>query len=71
MKQFKEGQRVWWNDPAGETSGHYTVLDPHNDDYADFTEEDIADFDERIILISNGVGETEVYAEELDIIPES
>lgn len=68
MRTFKEGQRVWWNDPAAETSGEYKVLDPKDDYNADTTEEDIADFDDRMILIGNGTSEVEVYAEELVIL---
>ncbi len=68
MRKFKEGQRVWWNDPADETSGEYKVLDPRDEYNSDITEEDIVDFDDRIILVGNGVSEAEVYAEELDIL---
>lgn len=68
MRKFKEGQRVWWNDPANETSGEYKVLDPKDEYNSDVTEEDIVDFDDRMILVGNGVGEAEVYAEELDIL---
>lgn len=68
MRTFKEGQRVWWNDPAAETSGEYKVLDPKDAYNADTTEEDIADFDDRMILIGNGTSEAEVYAEELVIL---
>jgi hypothetical protein len=68
MRTFKEGQRVWWNDPAAETSGEYKVLDPKDDYNADTTEGDIADFDDRMILIGNGTSEAEVYAEELVIL---
>lgn len=68
MRKFKEGQRVWWNDPADETSGEYKVLDPKDEYNYDITEEDIVDFDDRIILVGNGVSEAEVYAEELDIL---
>lgn len=68
MRKFKEGQKVYWNDPAGETSGKYEVLDPKDDYNIDVTEADIADFDSRMILIGCNGGEAEVYAEELDII---
>lgn len=68
MRKFKKGQRVWWNDPADETSGEYKVLDPKDEYNSDTAEEDIVDFDYRIILIGNGVSEAEVYAEELDIL---
>lgn len=68
MRKFKKGQKVWWNDPANETSGEYEVLDPKDEYNADTTEEDIADFDDRIILIGDGTSEVEVYAAELDLI---
>lgn len=68
MRIFKEGQRVWWNDPAGETSGEYRVIDPKDEYNSEAAEDDIADFDDRMILIGNGTSEAEVYAQELDII---
>ena len=27
MRKFEKGQKVFWNDPAGETSGEYKVYD--------------------------------------------
>lgn len=68
MRTFKKGQRVYWNDPAGETSGEYTVIDPKDEYNKDFTEENTADLDERMIVIGNGTSEAEVYASELDIL---
>ena len=68
MRKFKNGQRVYWNDPAGETSGEYTVLDAHEEKYADYTDEDVEDYDDRIILIGDGTTEAEVNAEELDML---
>lgn len=68
MRKFKNGQRVYWNDPAGETSGEYTVLDAHEEKYADYTDEDVENYDDRIILIGTGGSEAEVPAEELDIL---
>lgn len=68
MKQFTKGQLVFWNDPADETSGKYKVLDPYAERNEDVTEEDIAEFDDRVILIGSGYSEAEVYAQELDII---
>lgn len=66
MKQFRKGQWVWWNDPAGKTSGLYQVLDPQEENNADVAEEDAAQFDDRVILIGNQAGsEAEVYAQEL------
>lgn len=68
MRIFKKGQRVYWNDPAGETSGEYEVLDPKNEYNKDFTEDDIKDFDARMLLIGNGTSEAEVHASELEIL---
>ena len=68
MRKFKNGQRVYWNDPAGETSGEYTVLDAHEEKYQNYTDEDVEDYDDRIILIGDGHSEAEVNAEELDIL---
>ena len=68
MRKFKNGQRVYWNDPAGETSGEYTVLDAHEEKYQNYTDEDVEDYDDRIILIGNGHSEAEVNAEELDLL---
>ena len=68
MRKFKNGQRVYWNDPAGETSGEYTVLDAHKEKYQNYTDEDVEDYDDRIILIGNGHSEAEVNAEELDLL---
>jgi hypothetical protein len=49
MKRFKKGQKVYWRDPAGETSGVYEVYQKKGE----------------IILIGNGFSEAEVYACEL------
>ena len=68
MRKFKKGQRVYWNDPAGETSGEYTVLDAHEEKYQNYTDEDVEDYDDRIILIGDAGSEAEVSAEELDIL---
>ena len=64
MKDYSfimKGASVRWNDPAGQTSGIYQV-------YGIRSEEDITADD--IILIGNGYSEAEVYAHELDEIPE-
>ena len=65
MRKFKVGQRVYWNDPANETSGEYQVLDPRDEYNSEYTEGDIEIFDGRIILIGNATSEAEVYAAEL------
>ena len=68
MRTFKKGQKVYWHDPAGETSGKYKVLDTYPERNAEVTHDDIADFDDRMILIGNGSSEADVHAQELDII---
>lgn len=67
MRKFKKGQWVWWHDPAKESSGLYTVVDPKEEYNAECMEVDIAQSDERIILIGNQDGsQIEVYAQELE-----
>lgn len=69
MKKITTGQRVYWHDPDNQTSGEYKVLDANEERNKEYTEEDIADFDDRIILIGNDAGsQAEVYAEELEIL---
>ncbi len=54
IEMLNKGQKVYWVDPAGETSGDYEVcktIEIKNDD--------------DIILISNGSSEAEVYFSEL------
>mgnify|MGYP006891887868 CR=1 FL=1 len=41
MRKFEKGQKVFWNDPAGETSGEYKVYDAFEEKYADLTDEDL------------------------------
>lgn len=66
MENYKEGDKVYWRDPAGETSGIYTILSENKERNSEYTEEDLEDFDERIFLIGDGNGsENEVYGEEL------
>lgn len=68
MRKFKQGQKVYWNDPANETSGEYEVYDTFKERNADITDEDVKKFDDRVILIGNGTSEAEVYAAELQIL---
>ena len=68
MRKFKEKQAVYWNDPAGETSGVYEVLDTNEEYNAGIAEAEIPGFDSRVLLIGNGMSEVEVYAEELSVI---
>lgn len=65
-KFIKPGTKVWWNDPAGETSGEYTVYKSpfeinENGEFADPSEFDL----DAIVLIGNGVSEVEVPSYEL------
>lgn len=66
MRKFKTGQRVWWNDPAGETSCEYEVLDPREDYNADRAEDGTSD--DRVILVGDEHGEAEVYTCELEML---
>ena len=71
MRKFEIGQKVFWNDHAGATFGEYNVYDAFEERYADLTDEDLEaleEFDDRIILIGDGVSEAEVYAAELEIL---
>lgn len=69
MRKFTTGQRVYWYDPANQTSGEYKVLDTYEERNKEYTEEDVTDFDDRMILIGNDTGsQAKVYAEELEIL---
>ncbi len=68
MKKITNGQSVIWNDPDGKTSGKYRILNTYTERNKDITEDDIMEFDDRVLLIGNGSSEAEVYAQELDII---
>ena len=57
VRIFHPGQRVFWRDPAGETSGYYTVCSG-NDDAEEPSEDDI-------IRIYSSASEAEVYLCEL------
>lgn len=70
MRTFKKGQKVYWNDPDKTSIGKHTVIDPYAERNADYTDEDVEEFDDRMILIGNDSGsETQVYAQELDCLP--
>ena len=57
---------MWWNDPAGETSCEYEVLDPREDYNADRAEDGTSD--DRVILVGDEHGEAEVYTCELEML---
>lgn len=61
MNTLIKGKEVWWSDPAGKSSGVYTVQKIH-------TEPDGGLYDDTIILISNDTSEAEVEAWELQDI---
>lgn len=64
---IKPGTKVWWNDPAGETSGVYEVFGvPFEfDDHGELIEPDSFSLDESIILIGTEYSEVEVTPNEL------
>ena len=67
MREFFEGQTVYWNDPdEGNLSGYYSILDTKKDYNSEISEEDLELFDDRVLLIGTPYSEVEVYAEELD-----
>lgn len=61
-----EGAKVWWEDPAGETSGEYTVFSVpfRYDEHGEIVEQDSFSSD-AIILIGDEVSEIEVTPYEL------
>lgn len=63
---IKPGAKVWWNDPAGETSGEYTVwAAPFEfDDNGELIEPDTFDLD-AIVMIGTDNSEAEVMVHEL------
>ena len=71
---FKIGQRVWWNDPAGETSGYYTIDSDVQNDVWELQEQggdDRSILSDLIIEISNEAGsEAQVHAHELRYVYE-
>ena len=60
---IQPGTKVYWNDPAKETSGEYTVVELKNFSF----EDDNWELD-NIVLISNGTTEAEVCLSELQEI---
>ena len=63
---IKPGAKVWWNDPAGETSGEYTVFGvPFEfDDHGEPIEPESFTLD-AVIIIGNDNSEAEVTPAEL------
>lgn len=68
--KLKKGQRVWWNDPAGETSGYYVIETDIEKEVADAMDDDSCSEEDVLadlpILICSGHSEAHVYAHELE-----
>ena len=64
MEKLSVGTKVYWHDPAGETSGVYEILTKPGID--GLTHEDL-EYDDAILLIGNGYNEAEVFIRELEI----
>ena len=66
-RNLKVGQQVYWNDPAEETSGVYTVRRTGLED-ADTSDYEEDDYDDIIVFCTNEAGgELECFAHELSI----
>ena len=59
------GTKVYWHDPAGETSGIYEIL--IMPDIEEMINEEL-EYDDLILLIGDGFSEAEVFIRELDIL---
>lgn len=57
VRIFRPGQRVFWRDPDGKTSGYYTVFHG-NDDVEEL-------YGDEVVGICSGSSEAEVYPHEL------
>lgn len=68
--KFKKGQKVWWNDPAGETSGYYIIETDVEKEVAEAMDGDTWSEEEVLadlpILIVDGRSEAYVFAHELE-----
>ena len=65
IQELSIGTKVYWHDPAGETSGIYEIL--IMPDIEEMTNEKL-EYDDLIILIGDGFGNAEVFISELDIL---
>lgn len=65
IQELSIGTKVYWHDPAGETSGIYEIL--IMPDIEEMTNEKL-EYDDLIILICDGFGKAEVFISELDIL---
>ena len=65
LPSFKTGDKVFWKDPEGISSGEYEIFDDNEEQNSEYEPEDLEDYDCRTFWISNGVSEAEVYGAEL------
>ena len=65
IQELSIGTKVYWHDPAGETSGIYEIL--IMPDIEEMTNEEL-EYDDLILLIGDGFGKAEVFISELDIL---
>ena len=65
IQELSIGTKVYWHDPAGETSGIYEIL--IMPDIEEMTNEKL-EYDDLILLIGAGFGKAEVFISELDIL---
>ncbi|WP_347074522.1 hypothetical protein [Bacteroides stercoris] len=65
IQELSIGTKVYWHDPAGETSGIYEIL--IMPDINELTKEEL-EYDELILLIGDGFSEAEVFIRELGIL---
>lgn len=71
---YQKGQRVWWNDPAGETSDYYTIASDVQQDIEELRkdggDEHTIPSDLVILLVHDTGGEAEVLVGELEPVYE-
>lgn len=71
---FQKDQRVWWNDPAGETSGYYTIVSDVQKDIQELLADggdDRTVYHDLIVLLKHEQGgETQALVNELESIYE-
>lgn len=67
MNTVQVDQYVYWNDPEGQTSGIYKLLQNNEEEFNRLSDEEKEDCDDWILLIGNEHSEAEVTANELEI----
>ncbi len=65
IQELSIGTKVYWYDPAGETSGIYEIL--IMPDINELTKEEL-EYDDLILLIGDGFSKAEVFIRELGIL---